>query len=60
MPMRWKISSFFYRVCWEYIKKELRTIVILNSFYIFSTYQTALASSELRWALAVAVFEILS
>ncbi len=42
------------------LKKELRTIVILNSFYVFSTHQTALASSELRWALAVAVFEILS
>lgn len=42
------------------LKKELRTIVILNSFYVFSTSASSLASSELRWALAVAVFEILS
>ena len=42
------------------LKKELRTIVTLNSFYVFSTFASLLASSELRWALAVAVFEILS
>ena len=42
------------------LKKELRTIVILNSFYVFSTFASLLASSELRWTLAVAVFEILS